>query len=78
MIPWGLQPEPFLVAAGRKVEIVSCWLPSPHPWLPGTDPRSSWWGNEWMSCPEGLCGPEEVDAYQIPPRNGQIHFLLGF
>lgn len=30
-----------------------------------------------MSCPEGLCGPEEVDAYQVPPRTGADTLSVG-
>lgn len=77
MIHRGLQPEPFLVAAGRKVEIISCWLPLPIHGCQALTPAAAGGGCEWMSCPEGLCKPEEVDAYQVPPRTGTDTISFG-
>lgn len=82
MIPWGLQPEPFLVAAGRKVEIVSCWLPPPPPPFHGCQaPTPAAAGGGWMSgCPaqRASVGQRRWMHTRFPPEQGQIHFLLGF
>lgn len=64
-----------LLGGRWKSSAVGC-LPPFHGCQAPT-PAAAGGGDEWMSCPEGLCGPEEVDAYQVPPRTGADTLSVG-
>lgn len=73
--------KPFLIAAGRKVKLSSAGcFSSPSGSIHGYQtptPTVAGGGCEWVSCPDSLCGPEEMDAYPLPPRTGTDTLSVG-